>query len=136
MRATSVRPFVAPAARAGHERPRTYDARETVLVLVAAVAFVDGLIHVGAGVDHFAEFPPYTFVFASLAIVQSVWALLLLRGPSPAVLLLGCLFTCGVIAVWIASRTVGVPIAPRPWVPEAVGIADLVETLGELVSVI
>jgi len=38
--------------------------------------------------------------------------------------------------VWIASRTVGVPIAPRPWVPEAVGIADLVETLGELVSVI
>jgi hypothetical protein len=31
------------------------------------------------------------------------------------------------------SRTVGVPIAPRPWVPEPVGLADTVSSIAELV---
>jgi hypothetical protein len=135
MRATSVRPLLL-ASRSDGERAPGYDARETVLVLAAAVVFIDGLIHVGAAVDHFAEFPLYTFTFASLATVQIGWSVLLLRRPSPAILLVGCAFTTGVIALWIASRTIGVPIAPRPWVPEGVGIADLIETLGELVTVI
>jgi hypothetical protein len=29
-----------------------------------------------------------------------------------------------------------VPIAPRPWVPEPVGVADLLATLGEITTVI
>jgi hypothetical protein len=113
-----------------------YTTRETVLLLVAAVAGVGGLIHLGAAVDHFGEFPPYTVVFVLLAAVQMTWAAMILRRPSRPVLLFGVVFNLGVIALWIASRTIGVPIAPRPWVPEAVGVPDLVETLGELVAVI
>jgi hypothetical protein len=71
-----------------------------------------------------------------LAAVQIGWAAMLLRRPSRSLLLLGCGFTTGVIALWAASRTVGVPIAPRPWVPETVGVADLIETVGEIVTVI
>jgi hypothetical protein len=29
-----------------------------------------------------------------------------------------------------------VPIAPQPWVPEEIGVADLVETVCELVTVV
>jgi hypothetical protein len=95
-----------------------------------------GLIHVGAAVDHFGEFPLYTLVFGVLATVQIAWAAMILWRPSRRVLMFGCAFNVGVIGLWVASRTVGVPIAPRAWVPEAVGVADLVETVGEVVTVI
>jgi hypothetical protein len=118
------------------EPPARYTTVQTVVLLVAGVAFMDGLIHIGAAVDHFDEFPLYTLVFSVLATVQIAWAAMILRRPSARVLLLGCAFETGVIALWIASRTVGVPIAPRAWVPEQIGVADLVETVGEIVTVI
>lgn len=96
---------------------------------------MDGLIHIGAAVDHFGEFPLYTVVFAALATVQILWGAAMLRRPSRRLLLCGCAFNIGVIALWLASRTIGVPIAPRAWVPEEVGVADLVETIGEIVVV-
>jgi hypothetical protein len=113
-----------------------YTTTETVLLLVAAVAFIDGLIHIGAAVDHFGEFPLYTLVFTVLATLQMSWAAMVLRSPSRRVLLVGCAFTVGIIGMWVASRTIGVPIAPRAWAPEAVGVADLVETVGEIATVI
>lgn len=122
----------APAER----EAATYTTRETVLVLLAAVVFTGGLIHIGAAVDHFQEFPLYTLAFSLLAAVQITWGVLLLRQPSRAVLWLGSAFTIGVIALWVASRTVGVPIAPQAWLPEKIGVADLIETAGELVTVL
>lgn len=119
----------------GHETA-VYTTTETVLLLVAAVAFIDGLIHVGAAVDHFGEFPLYTGAFAVLATVQMAWAAMVLRHPTRGVLFFGCAFSVGVVGLWVASRTIGVPIAPRAWVPETVGVADLVETVGEIVTVI
>jgi hypothetical protein len=124
-------------SRAGvSHQTAAYTATETVLLLVAAVAFIDGLIHVGAAVDHFGEFPLYTVAFSVLATVQMAWAAVILRHPSRRVLLFGSAFSLSVIGLWVASRTVGVPVAPRAWVPEAVGVADLVETVGELATVI
>jgi hypothetical protein len=128
----------------GLDRPRPgpipqragYTTSETVVLLVAGVAFIGGLIHIGAAVDHFGEFPLYTLVFAVLAMVQIAWAAMILWRPSRRVLLFGCAFNVGVIGLWVASRTVGVPIGPRAWVPETVGVADLVETVGEVVTVI
>jgi hypothetical protein len=94
------------------------------------------LIHIGAAVDHYSEFPLYTLTFAVFATVQMVWAAMLVRRPSRRVLLFGCAFNVGIAALWVASRTIGVPIAPRAWVPETVGVADLVETVGEILVVV
>ena len=105
-------------------------------MLVAGVAIMGGLVHIGAAVDHFGELPLYTAVFAALAATQIVWAGLVLRGPSRRVLILGAVFNVGVVGLWIASRTIGVPIAPRAWVPESAGVADLIETTGEIVVVL
>ncbi|MHB8242541.1 MAG: hypothetical protein ACYDHN_11170 [Solirubrobacteraceae bacterium] len=96
---------------------------------------MDGLIHLGAAVDHFQELPLYPLAFMLLGTTQIGWAAMIVTRPSRRLLLAGCAFNVCVIALWVASRTVGVPIAPRPWVPETAGIADLVETFGELVVV-
>lgn len=121
----------------GENRPSvTYTPAQTVLVLTAGLAFVGGLIHVGAAVDHYEEFPLYTLAFSVIALLQVSWAWLLVRGPSRAILLAGALMQLGIVALWVVSRTAGVPIAPKAWTPEEVGIADLVATLGELVTVI
>lgn len=146
MSAVAIRPLIGPEpqrssagqpARSSAGRPTAgYTARETVLLLLAGIVVTSGLIHIGAAVDHFRQFPLYTLVFALLACTQFAWAAMILRRPSDRVLLLGCAFTVGVIALWIASRTTGVPIAPRAWVPERVGAADLIETIGESVTVI
>jgi hypothetical protein len=138
MRAIGLRQLVGlDRSRPGtSDETAVYTTTETVLLLVAAVAFIDGLIHIGAAVDHSGEFPLYTVVFAGLAAVQIAWAAMILRRPSRRVLVLGCAVNVGIIGLWVASRTIGVPIAPRAWVPEGVGVADLVETLGEAATVI
>jgi hypothetical protein len=131
-----------PSARAGRaRRPATRDAvpysdRETVGLLLAALVAASGLIHVGAGVDHFAELPAYTVAFAVVAAAQFAWAGLLMRKPTRIVLIWGAWLTASVIVVWILSRTVGSPLGSPPWRPEAVGVADLVETADELVTLI
>jgi hypothetical protein len=40
-----------------------------------------------------------------------------------------------VIGLWLASRTIGLPVGPEPWTPEAVGTADIVCTALEAVVV-
>ena len=119
-------------AEAGDERAQTYTRREVVLRLTAALAVICGVIHIGAGVDHFDEFALYTVVFSGLAVAQIAWAALLVWRPSTAWLTLGCALQVGIVALWVASRTTGVPIAPKAWVPEEIGIADAVETFCEL----
>jgi hypothetical protein len=116
--------------------PEPYSEERTILLLVAGLAFIGGLIHVGAAVDHWEEFHLYTLVFSCLALVQAAWATLILRGASRRVLILGCVFQLGVVALWAVSRTVGVPIAPEIWTPEEIGVADLIETIGEVVTVL
>jgi hypothetical protein len=126
---------VAPAD-AGEAPAEPYSTTETILMLVAALALVGGLIHVGAAVDHWQEFHLYTYTFGAFAAIQATWALLILRGASRRVLVLGAIFQLGVVALWAVSRTVGVPIAPKVWTPEEIGVADLVETIGECVTVL
>jgi hypothetical protein len=113
-----------------------YTEPQTVLVLVAALAFVGALIHVGAAVDHWKEYHLYTLAFSCLAALQTCWAVLILRGASRRVLVLGCVLQLGIVGLWVVSRTVGVPLAPTAWAPEEIGIADLTATIGELTTVL
>jgi hypothetical protein len=58
-------------------RPVEYTRREIVLRLTAGLALICGLIHIGAGVDHYQEYALYTAVFSLLALAQITWAALL-----------------------------------------------------------
>jgi hypothetical protein len=107
---------------------------DPALPLLAGLAFMGGLIHVGAAVDHASEAPAYAPAFVVVALAQFAWAFLLWRGPSRRTLLAGSALSFGVLLVWAASRTVGVPFGPHPWQPERLGLADVVESADELVA--
>jgi hypothetical protein len=108
----------------------------SVIVLIAGVSFVAGVIHVGASISHAREFPLYTPVFALFAASQMIWAVGVTRRCSRRVLILGGALNLAIAGLWVASRTVGVPIASHPWAPESVGAADLVATVAETMIVI
>ncbi|MDQ6778919.1 MAG: hypothetical protein M3071_22460 [Actinomycetota bacterium] len=109
---------------------------ESVIILIAGVSFVAGVIHIAASIDHYRDFAVYTVVFALIATFQIAWAVTIARGCSRQVLILGAALNFAIIGLWVASRTVGVPIAPRPWVPEDIGAPDLMATVAESVIVI
>lgn len=51
--------------------------------------------------------------------------------PTRRLAWLALLLNTGVVLVWLWSRTVGLPIAPAPRGPEAIGTADVIATIFE-----
>jgi hypothetical protein len=120
----------APAA--GDRRTAPADAR----ILAGALSAVAGLIHVKAAVDHASQYWLFGLLFAVVACAQIALAVALWRGEvSDAVLVSAAVVTAGMAGVWLASRTVGLPIGPSPGEPEAVGVGDAMATMIELVFV-
>jgi len=102
-----------------------------VLLTLGAAA-----IHFAVVPDHLSEYPLYGAFFIALGIAQVGLAAAVLLVPSRQLFAIGAGSAAGVMALWLVSRTVGVPIAPVPWRPEAVGFPDVTATLLEGISVI
>jgi hypothetical protein len=93
----------------------------------------------GAAAIHFAVFPehlrmyvPFGLFFVVVAWLQAMWAVGVVAVPKPWVLMAGMLGSLVVIAVWVASRTWGVPLGPGAGWPEAassVGVAGVLAVL-------
>ena len=66
--------------------------------------------------------------FLAMAAFQLTWAGAWLRLRDRRLERAGIAANAGIIGVWIWSRFVGLPVEPGLWVPEPVGIADLLAT--------
>lgn len=117
-----------------HARPSVrLDAGTLPLIALAAWA---GTIHLEVAPEHFLEYEPFGAFFLALGLAQIGWAALVaLRGPSRR-LLIASTANVLVVALWIASRTTGLPVGPDLGAPEAVGFADSAATLGEVILVV
>jgi hypothetical protein len=83
---------------------------------------------------HFREYWLFGLLFAIVAPLQLAWAELVRRRPRDRRLLAtGALGNGAVAAVWIASRTTGLPIGPHAGEPEPLGVKDVLATADELV---
>ncbi len=109
---------------------RTLDDR---LFIVCGLAWTTGLIHALAAVQHLDEYVLYAVFFVLLALAQIGWGIAVYRGPSRRLLSAGALMSLAVAALWIVSRTSGLPIGPEPGAPEAVGAIDSIATANEIV---
>jgi hypothetical protein len=103
--------------------------RELLLALMSLAA---AAIHFAVTGDHIEEHLAIGAFFLVVAWAQALWAGAVVLRPRRWLYVAGIAGNAAIVAVWAASRTVGVPIGPEPWTPEAIGAADLVSTILEL----
>ena len=102
------------------------------LFIVCGLAWGAALIHVEAAIEHIREYALYAVFFEVLASAQFLWGIALYRYPTRRLLVLGAVTSLMVVALWIASRTCGLPLGPSPWSPEPVGVIDSAASADEL----
>jgi hypothetical protein len=104
--------------------------------IAALTALAAGAIHLGQVAIHLEEGWVFAAFFLVVGTVQLIAALLLLR-PWPAIWFwFGIGGSAAVIAVWVISRTIGLPFGPEPGEVEALGTADAAASLIEALTIV
>jgi hypothetical protein len=107
------------------------------LRLAAVLVGCSAVIHVAAALEHLSEWWAFSAIFAITSLLQGGWGVAVWRrGPSASrrFLWAGTLLGLGIVAVWIASRTTGLPVGPERFEAEKVGLLDGQATANELLA--
>jgi len=107
------------------------------LVRVTAISCLFGAEAIDAAVieEHISEWLPAGLFFIGLSLVQGLLAVTLIVAPSSRVARLTIGVSLATVALWLYSRTVGLPFGPMAWTAEPIGRADAIATFFELVTV-
>jgi hypothetical protein len=111
---------------------------ETALRLRGSLALASAsaaLIHVMAASHHFSEWWLFGTGFVVMAVTQAACAIALERSASRWAPIAALVVNVPIVALWVWSRTLGLPFGPEAGEAEAVGIADTLCTVTELVIV-
>ena len=100
--------------------------RETAQRALALASIGAGVIHIALGPEHLSEWVVLGTSFYVFGALQVLFGLLLLRRAGRALLLTCALGSLAPIAVWLVSRTSGLPLGPEAFEPEGYGVADLI----------
>jgi hypothetical protein len=92
-------------------------------------------IHVVVMAEHFTQWLPAGLFFLVVAVLEGLAAVALIVGASRRVEQLAIVLNLATVAVWVVSRTVGLPVGPMAGMAEPVGRADLIATTLELATV-
>lgn len=104
------------------------------IVAACAISAAAGVIHAVAMVDHFDHYWAYGVFFLLVTYFQVLWAVWVYRHSGDRrALTAGAIVSIAISAVWLVSRTVGVPIGPEAGDPERIGAMDVVATVDQLV---
>jgi hypothetical protein len=111
----------------------TQEHAASLLVLVAAACSVGAAgIHFAVIPEHLADYRPFGLFFVAIAVLQALWAILVLRYPRRSLLLVGAAANLATLTLWAFTRTKGLPIGPEPWTPEKFGRLDAITAVFEL----
>jgi hypothetical protein len=101
------------------------------------------LLSMGAAVIHFVVIPGHWdeywgqgLFFIIAAIAQILWAVWVVVGPSRLLYLAGAVGNAAIVALWVVTRTYGVPAGPGAGEREAVEFADTLATVFEVLLVV
>lgn len=100
----------------------------TVAALASAGA---GAIHIAVLPAHIREWWAAGAFFAAIATFQVVWAIVAYASQRRAFLALGGAVNAATVALWIETRTAGLPFGPNAGVPEHVGLAGVLTVVLE-----
>lgn len=97
--------------------------------IVAGLSLAAGAIHAIAMADHLSHWWLYGVFFLVVTYGQVLWGVALLRGRvGDRGLARGAYANLAIVAVWLVSRTLGVPIGPDAGSTEPVGVMDVAAT--------
>lgn len=107
-----------------------------VMYAGAALSLLAATIHLWAMPEHFEEWWGYGTFFLVSAAAQGAYGIALLRWPSRPILLLGVGGNLSIVALYLVTRTVGIPLlGPRAGEVEGLGALGLSATAAELALV-
>lgn len=109
------------------------------VTLRAAIIAVCALLSTGAAVIHFAvlgehwrEWWGYGLFFGVAAWLQLAWAAIVIARPSLRLLLGGAIANFAIAALWLVTRTGGIPIGPAAGETESATLIDAIATAFEV----
>ena len=126
MRGMSTSVLASKEVRTGPDTVRPY-----ILGALAALSVGAAAIHFAVVFEHFVEYTLYGAFFLVISWAQLIWPAVLLWRPSRLWLWLGIAGNAIVIAVYVASRTVGLSFGPDLHHAESVGALDVVSCVLE-----
>jgi hypothetical protein len=104
--------------------------REVPLAL-ATLSLGAGAIHFAVISEHFTEYWLFGVFFATLGWYQAIWAVLYTLRPGRMLGFTALLMNAGAAALWLWTRTVGVPIGPKAGKLEPIGAPDVAAMIFE-----
>jgi len=106
------------------------------LVVAATASAGAAAIHFAVISEHIDEYWLFGVFFIASGAAQLLWATAVVFRPHRGVVAIGALGNAAIILLWIASRTIGLPLGPEAGSAEAVGVADVAATALEVVIVL
>jgi hypothetical protein len=100
---------------------------------LALASLSASLIHAMAGFHHWTEWWLFGFGMFVMAVAQVAGAAALAYTGTRLAPIAAIAVNVPIVALWIWSRTTGLPFGPEPGEAEAIGLPDAVCTLTELV---
>ena len=126
-----MRVMTTPAFAGEEVRTDPATVRPYLLGGLAALSVGAAAIHFAVVFEHFADYTLYGVFFLVISWAQLIWPAVLLWRPSRLWLWLGIVGNAIVIAVYVASRTIGLPFGPDLHNAESVGALDVVSCVLE-----
>ena len=120
-----------PKATIAAEVSSRSDARNVLITGAVAFLLCAALIHLAVVGPHLNESSLYAAFFVCAGLVQIVAALVLTVRRDRRLLIALAIGNAVIIAVWAASRTIGLPIGPTPGAPESVSLPDVLASVAE-----
>lgn len=128
---------VAGPGLGSYPRRRPRDQPHDRLVVGVALASAGcSATHAAVGPAHFREAAAFGVFFLAASAFQAAWAVLIVRRAGRLLLAIGAAANAAVLVLWALTRTVGLPLGPDMWRPEAVSGPDLFASLLELTVVL
>jgi hypothetical protein len=105
-----------------------------VCLVAAAASIASAAIHFSVIGEHYQEAWYFGVFFMVAAWAQVAWAIAIIVRPTRRILAAGAALQVLLVAIYVWSRTTGLPIGPDPWKPEAFAFVDVMATLLEAVA--
>ncbi len=110
---------------------------QLLLSTAALLSVAAAVIHVWVMPEHFEEWWGYGMFFLVAALTQALYAIVLLRTPTPTLLRVGIIGNVAIVALWVVTRTIGIPIfGPHAGEIEAIGAIDVASKLVEVLLIV